>query len=443
MYPSQGLLKALNDIRETSIQNNTLYHRQVPFVDATTSITAFGQPILQNPEVANEFISALVNRIAYTSVMVKNFNNPLNQLKGEEIPLGYAGQNIYINPSQAREYNVNDFAGLLVKYEADVKVEYTVKNIDIQYPVSITRQELKKAFTSWGDFERFIDSIVNSLYNGLYITQYNLTKGLVSSAYKNNAARIETVTVPTNRNEWRDFVATMRGFFLNMLAPSREFNAWYKMGGEGRPVVTWNEAQDTVLLIRNDILSQVSVQVLSAAFNMSEAEFLGRVIGIDNFDEYDADGNKIFDGSKILCMLADRRWFKINDQETFIDQFYNANNRVWNYYLNYVSQYSSSLFANAVIFATQEPVVELTSLTFPTATATISAVGEEIVLRVNTNPRGATSEITYTNSDENATFTIEKIDNKTVKLTGVAAGTATLTATANGHSATISVTVSE
>ena len=47
------------------------------------------------------------------------------------------------------------------------------------------------------------DSIVNSLYNGLYITQYNLTKGLVSSAYKNNAARIETVTVPTNRNEWR------------------------------------------------------------------------------------------------------------------------------------------------------------------------------------------------------------------------------------------------
>lgn len=441
MYPSNGLIKALNDIRETSIQNNTLYHRQVPFVDATTSIQAFGQPILETPEVANEFISALMNRIAYTSVTVKNYNNPLQQLKGEEIPLGYAGQSIYINPAQAREYNVNDFAGILAKYESDVKVEYNVKNVDIQFPVSITRQELKKAFTSWGDFERFIDGLVNSLYNGLYITQYNLTKGLVASAYQTNTARIETVTVPTTRQEWRGLVAKLRGMFLNMLAPSREYNAWYKVGGEGRPVVTWNEANDTVLLLRNDILANVDVEVLSAAFNMDKAEFLGRVIAVDNFNQYDNDGNLLFDGSKILGMLGDRRWFKINDQETFMDQFYNANNRVWNYYLNYVSSYSYSLFANAIILATEEPTIPVTGLAFPLNEATIPGVGEEIVVQVNTTPRGANGEITYTNSDNNATFTIDKIDEKHVKLIGVATGNATLTASSNGQTATMTINV--
>ena len=441
MYPSEGLIKALNDIRETSIANNTLYHRQVPFVDATTSITAFGQPILQNPEVANEFINALVNRVAYTSVLVKNFNNPLQQLKGDEIPLGYAGQSIYVNPAKAREYNVNDFAGLLAKYEADVKVEYHVKNVDIQFPVSITRQELKKAFVTWGDFERFIESMVNSLYNGLYITQYNLTKGLVASAYKENTARIEVMTIPTNRSEWRDFVATIRGMFLNMLAPSTQYNAWYNIGGAGRPITTWNEAEDTVLLLRNDVLSQVSVQVLSAAFNMSEAEFMGRVIAIDNFNQYDDEGALVFDGSKILGMIADRRWFRINDQETYMDQFYNANNRMWNYYLNYVSQYSSSLFANAVILATEAPTVPITGLSFASATAIVPAVGEELILRVQSTPRGGNTAITFASSDSDATFSVTQIDNKTVKLTGVAQGTATLTATAGSVSTTIDVTV--
>ena len=52
----------------------------------------------------------------------------------DRIPLGYAGQEIYINPAKGRQYDVNDFAGLLVKYEADVKVQYTSVNMDLQYP---------------------------------------------------------------------------------------------------------------------------------------------------------------------------------------------------------------------------------------------------------------------------------------------------------------------
>lgn len=439
MYPSTGLIKALNDIRETSIENGTLYHRQVPAVDVTTSISAFGQPILENPTIANEFVSALINRIAYTAVDTKNFNNPLTQLKGEERPLGYASQEIYVNPAQSREYNVNDFAGILAKYEADVKVQYTAKNVDRQFPVSITRQELKKAFVSWGDFESFIDSLVNSLYNGLYITEYEMTKGLVSSAYKDNTAVVETISGISTADDMKALIKKLRTLFLNMQRPSRQYNAWYKIGGEGRPVNTWNMPEDTVLLIRNDILSEVSVDILSMAFNMSQADFLGRVIGIDSFDQYDETGTKVFDGSNIVCFIGDKRWFMIHDQETFIDQWYNANNRVWNYYLNYVSQYAYSFFANGVIIALADPTVTTTALTFTADSANV-AVGKKIKCRVKATPKGSNSTVTFSSGDTDI-FTVTKIDDQLVEVTGVANGTNTLTASAESGSVTDTMTI--
>lgn len=439
MYPSTGLLKALDEIRETSIANNTLYHTQVPAVDVTTSISAFGQPILDNPAIANEFISALINRIAYTAVDTKNFNNKLAQLKGEERPLGYASQEIYVNPAQSREYNVNDFAGILAKYEADVKVQYTAKNVDRQFPVSITRQELKKAFVSWGDFESFIDSLVNSLYNGLYITEYEMTKGLVSSAYKDNTAIVQTISGISTADDMKALIKKLRALFLNMQLPSREYNAWYKIGGEGRPINTWNMPEDTVLLIRNDILSEVDVEVLASAFNMGKTDFLGRVIGIDSFDQYDETGTKVFDGSNIVCFIGDKRWFMIHDQETFIDQWYNANNRVWNYYLNYVSQYAYSFFANGVIIALADPTVTTTALAFTADSANV-AVGKKIKCRVKATPKGANSTVTFSSGDTDI-FTVTKIDDQLVEVTGVADGTATLTASAESGSVTDTMTI--
>lgn len=283
MYPSEGLMKALNEIRETSIENGTLYHKQVPVVEATTSITNFGMPILESQVVMNEFVSALMNRIAYTSFSNRyTFDNPLQLLFGDEIPLGEAVQDIYVNPAQARQYNVNDFAGLLQKYEASVKVQYLAKNQDVQYCVSITRPSLKKAFTSWNDLERFIDELANSLYNGLYIDDFRLTKGLVASAYTNGVAQIKVVNNPTSSDSYaKAFIKQLRTDFLNMGLPSINYNAYTKVT-DGDYVNVWTRPEDIVLLVRNDILASVDVDVLAVAFNMDKADFLGRVIPISS-----------------------------------------------------------------------------------------------------------------------------------------------------------------
>ena len=108
---NEGLKTSLNKLRELSSE---LYHQYVPIIDDTTDIGAFANPILSVPEVYNEFCSALVNRIVYTQFEIKSFRNPLKVLEGDRIPLGYAGQEVYVNPAKGRRYNPDDFAGLLI-----------------------------------------------------------------------------------------------------------------------------------------------------------------------------------------------------------------------------------------------------------------------------------------------------------------------------------------
>lgn len=395
MAISEGLKTALNEIRETSIENNTLYAKYVPEILPSTDIGSFASPILEMPQLSNEFMNMLVQRIVYTQVNIKLFNNPLRILEGDRIPLGSIGQEIYINPAKGRKFNVDDFAGLLAKYEADVKVQYMHLNSDLQYAVTVTRAKLKDAFVSWSTLENFIEGLTQSLYNGAYIDQYNLTKNLVSSAYKNNNVKVEVINAPNTEELAKEFLTKARSIYLNMQAPSSNYNAWRQVGGYGRDILTWSNPRDIVFLLRNDVASYLDVNVLSQAFNIDRSLLLGNIIYVNDFDVFDDEGNKIFDGSPIVGIMCDKSWFRIKEQETTMDEFYNANNRTWQYYLNVVKMYQYSLFSNAVVFATEEPQVTITGIN-PIENVTLE-LNEHLYVPVVTTPaNGNTPEIQVT-----------------------------------------------
>ena len=433
---NEGLVTSLNRIREIS---STIYHQYIPELTSETDIGKLAEPVLNIPEVYNEFCNALVNRIVYTQFLAKSFRNPFVVLEGDAIPLGYAGQEVYVNPIKGRVYNPDDFAGLLVKYEADVKVQYTTINMDVQYPVTFSRQQLKKAFVSWSDLETFIENLSNSLYNGAYIDEYNATKQLIAGAYKDNLAVIETVSAISSEATAKAFVTKARELFLQFQTPSSAYNAWSKVGGEGRPVVTWSNPEDVVFIVKNSIRAYLDVNVLADAFNMDKATLLGNILTINDFDIYDDEGTKIFDGSAIVGMIADKSWFRIKRQDMFMDEFYNPNNRSIQYYLNNIKMYNMSLFANGVVFATSAPSVASTALKFNETSPSV-VEGSKIKLHLTATPFQANDTITFSSGTE-AKATVEKIDNRTVEVTGVDDGTSVITATNGTVSATVTVTV--
>lgn len=442
---SDGLQTALNEIRDTLIQSNTLYQEQIPLVNHYTSSQVYGQSLLALPsDLRNKFIQSLVNRIAYTKFVMDYFENPLQELAGDDLPLGAIGQEIYVNPAKGRVYNIDDFAGLLAKYESDVKAEYAELNFDVQYPVTIIRKELEKAFVSWGDFESFLMGISTSLYNGAYIDDYKYTKKLITNAYRNNAVQMETFSfsnaaAPTG-DELKSFVKKLREIFLNFKSPSSAYNAWAKVGGYGHAIVSWSKPEDVVLFISNKLASELDVEVLASAFNMDKADLMGKVFYVDNFDLYDDAGSKQYDGSNIYALICDKRWFKIRTKDMFMDEFYNASNRSWQQFLNVIKAFNYSLFANAYMLVGAIPTVNITSASFVEKSPTVEDE-KEITLHLTTVPFNATQTVTFTSS-ATGKATVTKVDDRTVTVKGKDAGTATITATAGGSSiATVSVTV--
>lgn len=364
MNPSQGLITALNKMREMSVKDGGVYHQYIPTITEDTDISKIGSVILDSnlTPVYNEFFG-LLKRIAFFMIENKRFANPLSFLEGENMPLGYAGQGVHVNPAKGREFNVNDFAGLLQKYEAEVMTEYYNVNMDRQYPITLTRAKIKQAFTTWGDLEAFINGIVNSLYNGAEIDAYRYTKGLVASAYFGKRVQTKVVSAVNNETTGKAFIKELRKLNRKFQLPSTEYNAWKMVNGdEAKAITTWSDAQNIGLMITADVEAELTVDVLAYAFNMSKVDaedfIANRVVVVDDFNWYDDDGNLVKDGSAIQGIIFDRSFFKIKTQDNEMDEFYNPNNRTWQYYLNVNKMYNTSLFANAVVLATALPPEE-------------------------------------------------------------------------------------
>lgn len=440
MGVKNGLKVALNEIWNNA---SNQYQEVVPVVDDDTSIENFSAPLLNTPKFMNEFVDVLVQRIIYTQLTTKVFKNPLKVLEGDRIPLGYLGQELFINPAQGRDFDPDDFSGALKKYESDTKVQYTYINFDKQYPVTIIRQSLKQAFVSWNALEEYISGITNSLYNGYYIDEYKNTKGLVTNAYRSNAVQIRKIEAPSTQALARKFVEQARTYFLNFQTPSSEYNAWNKIGGYGREVVTFTDAEDIVMLVRNDIRANLDVNVLATAFNMDKTTLMGNILPVDNFDILDKKGKKIYDGSHILGIICDKSWFRIKQQDMFMDDFRNANNRSINYYLNVIKMFNYSYFANAIVFATEEPQVSITGLDFKAPEGIKLETGSKEGLDITVTPGQAnTPQIQYASSN-NEVFTVEADpnDNRHCIITAVGVGESNLTAAAGNVQAKVTVSV--
>lgn len=441
MGVKNGLAIALNELRQNA---SNQYQEVVPIVDENTSIESFTAPLLNYPKLMNEFAENLIQRIVYTKFESKVFRNPLKVLEGDKIPLGYLGQEIFVNPAQGRDFDVDDFAGALKKYESDVKVQYQYINFDKQYPVTIVRQSLKQAFVSWGALEDYISNITNSLYNGYYIDEYRNTKALVTNAYRSNAVQVQVVSNPTTNALIKQFVKLARTYFLNFQTPSSKYNAWGKIGGYGREIVTFTNPEDIVMLVRNDIRSEIDVEALAVAFNMDKTTLMGNILPVDDFSIYDKNQNLVYDGSKILGIICDKSWFRIKEQDLYVDEFRNANNRSVNMYLNAIKMFNYSFFANAIVFATEEPGVTITDMSLSDTEVTVDA-GATKQVKITTTPFSANTP-TITVETSTPAVATATINGKTITITGVAAGEnadgeAIITVAAGNVSKTINVTV--
>ena len=381
----------------------------------------------------NEFVVNLINRIALTIVRNKSYSNPLSIFKKGSIPLGTDIQDIFTNPAIAEKYEFSNtaMAKLLTITDPDTHVAYYRRNRQDVYTKTISREGLQGAFVSWEKFEDFITSITTSLYSGNYIDEFEYTKDLVNGAYVNNKVIVEKVTEPTDETSSKAFLKKVRALYKKLSFPSTKYNAYSKFSGANGLIKTWTEPDRVVLIIKADTMAEVDVDALASAFNLDKANFLGRVIEVDEFDS-----------PEIVGVICDESWLQIYDNVFRFDEFYNARVMAWNEYLHAWGTYAICPFANAVVLATEEPT-PATAVAFGTSSVELNLNDSPAykTLEITVTPANSTDNIEFTSSKPEV-FTVTKVDNTHVTLTPMSAGTGTVTATASsGQKDTATVTV--
>lgn len=379
-------LDILNVIRQNASYD---YQQNVPVVKTANDIPKVGEVLMGQPALANQFINALVNRIAIVRVQSATFNNPYSMLKKGYIEFGETVEDIFVsiakgvdfNPEKAREREYK-------RTFPDVRSAFHAMNWRVMYPVTIQDEDLKQAFLSMDGVQNLIAKIVDAVYTGAEYDEFLLFKYLLIKAISHGKMKPVAIGDGTDLKE---SAVQFRGVSNLLPFMSGEYN---EVG-----VKTTTPKDRQVIFMDAMFNAQFDVNVLASAFNMDKADFMGRLFLIDNWTSFDNERFDIIransDGieevtSEELALLAnvkavilDENWFQVYDNNNKFTEKYSASGLYWNYFYHTWKTISNSPFSNAVVFVTSTATITAPeSVTVEISSKDIADVGTVFALEV-------------------------------------------------------------
>lgn len=383
----------INTIRANASYN---YQNQVPEVAQAVDIPAVGDILLGTPALANEFLNALMNRIALVRVNSVTFNNDYADLKKGFLQNGETVEEVFVNLTKAREFSAEKAASREFKRTIpDVRSAFHAINWKVQYPMTIQYEDLRMAFTSPDGVTDLIAKMVGSLSTSADYDEYLLFKYLMIKAItkgKMLGAKID----PANKN---DSAVQFRSFSNKLRFVSNKFNA--------SGVHTATPVADQYIFMDSEFNAKYDVETLAGAFNMDKADFIGRLKLVDDWGTFDNDRFDVIRANSTMleevttdelaimknvrAVLVDKEWFQVYDNLAAMTEADVKSGLYWNYFYNVWKTVSSSPFSNAVVFVEQASDVALP------ASVEIEITGKDIsehatVFTLSAEADGATVE---------------------------------------------------
>ena len=342
----------LNTIRANA---SSAYQNQVPMITKATEIPVVGDVLFGYPALANEFISALVNRIALVRVNSVTFNNEYAELKKGFLQMGETVEEVFINLTKAREFSPEKAAARELKRSLpDVRSAFHAINWKVQYPLTIQYEDLRQAFTSPDGVTDLIAKLVASLNRSAEYDEYLLFKYLMIKAVTKGKMAVVELTAGNNK----DAAAKFRGISNKLTFVSPSYNA--------SGVHTNSPRNDQYLFMDSTYNGEFDVDVLAAAFNMERADFLGHLKLVDDWSTFDNDRFDVIRANcdmieevtqaeldlmaHVKAILVDKEWFQVYDNLATMSEANIASGLYWNYFYNVWKTVSSSPFSNAIAF---------------------------------------------------------------------------------------------
>lgn len=405
----------LNRIREAASVN---YQTAVPIATADSAVIRdIGKIIIDSPNLQNEFLNSLINRIGKVIIKTRLFENPLAMFNKGMLEYGETVEEVFVNLCDANQYNATASEDTVFKREfPDVKSQFHVVNSEIFYKQSVGRRELEKAFLSSEGVYDLVEYIIQKMYVSANYDEFLVMKYMIAVAALDGTMPIYPVTAVTDEASAKGLLKAVKLLSNNFEILSKDYNT--------AGVYNSSTKEDQYLIIDNANDANLSVDALAYMFGPAFASNDAKKVRIDGFDKLDIPRLKKVLGltqdpfnptqlaalANIEAVLIDWAWFQIY-YKLFETRFLeNPENLYENTWLHAWKIYSRSVFENGVIFASGTngvASVAIKDATVPTvthgvagsadidATVTISGLtpmgGNRVIWSVTTSD-GATGE---------------------------------------------------
>lgn len=374
-----------------AIRNNASaeYSSLIPEVSDIEGLKKIGDVFYGYPALANQFITALVNRIALVRVKGALFNNMYADLKKGYLEYGETVEEVFVGIAKAREFSVEKAEAREFKRTLpDVRTAFHMINYRAQYPVTIQNEDLRMAFMSMGGVQDLIAKIVDQVYTGAEYDEYLLFKYLLIKAIAHGKA----YPVKIDSTDPKATAKAFRGYSNKLMFMSDKYN------DAGVHTVTGRDAQN--IFMDAEYNATFDVEVLASAFNMDKATFMGRLRLIDDWTTFDnarfdvirenSDNLEVVTEDELALMshikgvLVDTEWFQFYDNLTNFTEKYVASGIYWNYFLNVWKTVSYSPFSNIVVFVDDTANITMPgAVTVEVQTVSVGDAGHTVALVVD------------------------------------------------------------
>lgn len=373
------------------IRNNAsyAYQKDVPEITKEEDIPKVGEILFGNPTHSNEFINALVNRIALVRVQSATFNNPYKHLKKGYLEFGETVEDIFVGIIKAVKYDAEKaYSREFKRTLPNVQSVFHLTNWRVMYPITIEKQALRRAFMSLDGVTNLISTIINQVYTAAEYDEYLLFKYLLIKAISHG----KVYPQPIDTANMNSVAVAFRG--KSNLLPIDMTGRFNELHVQNNTAI-----ENQCIFMDADFNAKFDVEVLASAFNMDKAEFIGKLHLIDDFSSFD---NERFEAIReestsleevtadelalmkdVKGVLLDEEWFQVYDNLFEFNETPVGSGLYWNYWLHCWKTVSYSPFANAIVFVdSKASIAKPSSITVEITGKDISEVGTIFTLNV-------------------------------------------------------------
>lgn len=351
---------------------------------ALQSLRAAGEAISDFQPNANAFLNALVNRIGLVLINSKLYSNPWAMFKRGMMEYGESIEELFVNIVSAQNFDPETAENEVFKRKLpDVRSAFHTMNYQKFYKTTVSQAQLQQAFLSFQGISDLVGRITEALYTSENYDEFLVMKYMLAKAALKGQFYPVNIAAATAENS-NAIVTTLKTMSDNLTFLKADYNV--------AGVHTFTEKNNQVFIMSTAFANMVDVETLALAFNIDKVELMGRIIRVDSFG-FDAseisrldallgenpgyETIQAGDNTKLKALPAicvDSSFFMIFDNFQQMTDAYNGQGLYWNYFLHAWKTFSTSPFANALLFSTETPTVSAVAVTPKTATASPGAL---------------------------------------------------------------------